>query len=501
MSTRLFIAFILFAVPARASLESAVATALDRSPEISAAQARVRQAEADVRAARRYENPEVEGEVARADPENPREKAATEWSVGGKWPVDIGGQVRYRTAAARAALFAARKELTNAKREVAAKAAETYLEAGFARERLRLAEEVRDVRERLLVIASERLRVEDIPRLDYDLAFAEREAAVAAIERKKADVQEADARLAAALFLPSGETFPVDRDLWVSVPPGGISQLFDSAILRRGDLEALSLRAASETQAARALYASRWNGASVNGRFEVEGPENDRERTIGVGVTIPLPILNNRSGERDAAYARADELLHDARALRRDIFADIEASSRRLERSEQALRHYRTRVVPLAEKNALLMEEAYVAGRVKALDVIQAEERYLSSLGDYLDVLEERSNAAQRLVAAVADTWTSSSENLPEYRHIDAPVPRSGLETAEVRPAAEADRTAPTSHRYTIQPGDNLFSIARSQLGEEARWKEIADLNRIGPPYSLRAGQELILPEKTENPG
>jgi outer membrane protein TolC len=46
----------------------------------------------------------------------------------------------------------------------------------------------------------------------------------------------------------------------------------------------------------------------------------------------------------------------------------------------------------------------------------------------------------------------------------------------------------------TIQPGDTLFGLARRHLGDASRWTEIAELNRLAPPYLLVVGDSLLLP-------
>jgi nucleoid-associated protein YgaU len=58
---------------------------------------------------------------------------------------------------------------------------------------------------------------------------------------------------------------------------------------------------------------------------------------------------------------------------------------------------------------------------------------------------------------------------------------------------AEASTTSTT---YKVQSGDCLMGIARKLLGDPHRWREIANLNGIGPPYTVYIGQELEVPEK-----
>jgi nucleoid-associated protein YgaU len=49
---------------------------------------------------------------------------------------------------------------------------------------------------------------------------------------------------------------------------------------------------------------------------------------------------------------------------------------------------------------------------------------------------------------------------------------------------------------YTVAAGDTLWSIAASELGDGARWQEIATLNHIKDADSIQPGQVLKLPKK-----
>ena len=51
---------------------------------------------------------------------------------------------------------------------------------------------------------------------------------------------------------------------------------------------------------------------------------------------------------------------------------------------------------------------------------------------------------------------------------------------------------------YTVRPGDSFYRIARTELGNASRWKELLALNNSlvhGDPTSLQPGQRLLLPE------
>lgn len=47
---------------------------------------------------------------------------------------------------------------------------------------------------------------------------------------------------------------------------------------------------------------------------------------------------------------------------------------------------------------------------------------------------------------------------------------------------------------YTVKSGDSLSKIARDMLGDIDRWKELAYINALIPPYVIQPGQRLIMP-------
>lgn len=80
-------------------------------------------------------------------------------------------------------------------------------------------------------------------------------------------------------------------------------------------------------------------------------------------------------------------------------------------------------------------------------------------------------------------------------RHYDIGV----ITAANVSPAAAAaerqgaEPTTPAK-TYTVVKGDTLGRIAATQLGSASRWQEIAKLNDLRDPNTIRPGQILKLP-------
>lgn len=93
------------------------------------------------------------------------------------------------------------------------------------------------------------------------------------------------------------------------------------------------------------------------------------------------------------------------------------------------------------------------------------------------------------------------SITMKEARHYGTKVMNFTIIEDQAVPTAETpeeDRPAalPQAKTYTVQGGDSLWAIARKQLGDGNRWKEIYELNRdkVSNPNLIHPGQVLTLP-------
>ncbi len=62
---------------------------------------------------------------------------------------------------------------------------------------------------------------------------------------------------------------------------------------------------------------------------------------------------------------------------------------------------------------------------------------------------------------------------------------------------AVAESTPTVGRRYTVKAGDNLGSIAKSQLGSTKRWQDLLAANSkvLRDPKQLKPGMTLVIPE------
>lgn len=93
------------------------------------------------------------------------------------------------------------------------------------------------------------------------------------------------------------------------------------------------------------------------------------------------------------------------------------------------------------------------------------------------------------------------SITMKEAKHYGTKVMNFTIIPEQTVPAAaapEQERPAapPQAKTYTVQSGDCLWNIAKKQLGDGGRWKEIHNMNldKISNPNKIYAGQVLVMP-------
>ena len=82
-------------------------------------------------------------------------------------------------------------------------------------------------------------------------------------------------------------------------------------------------------------------------------------------------------------------------------------------------------------------------------------------------------------------------EKKPDYAPKSYEMPKMDFSDANLE-------KVPTKKTYTVDSGDNLSAIAKQELGDANRWREIYDLNKdvIGKnPDLIQPGMELKLPD------
>lgn len=81
---------------------------------------------------------------------------------------------------------------------------------------------------------------------------------------------------------------------------------------------------------------------------------------------------------------------------------------------------------------------------------------------------------------------------IKEYKDINAVIYEPGDDDFAVEVGQRNSKE--TAKSYVVKPGDSLWKIAKTQLNDGSRYKEIAQLNNIANPDRISVGMTLLLP-------
>lgn len=91
-------------------------------------------------------------------------------------------------------------------------------------------------------------------------------------------------------------------------------------------------------------------------------------------------------------------------------------------------------------------------------------------------------------------TWTPalSSETGGVLDVSDTPLPMFDPAAPAVVATVTVGKPAPRQH--TVGPGETLYAISRTHLGDGRRWRDVVAINPGLDPTALVVGQQLVLP-------
>jgi cobalt-zinc-cadmium efflux system outer membrane protein len=364
------------------SLDSAVAQALERAPQLLVARANLDAAAAALRQSRWPENPELEIEAENVLGSGPfADFDAAETNVTLRQPVTVGGKRGARVAAARARLEQARAEL-----ELAQRATRRDVTIGYANvvmtERLAALARARSVDAQSLRDASERrLAAGLLSELQYAQAVLAGAEAAATLNRAQADA--ANARRALARWLGTSD-------------PDGISARFDDAWFDQPTAAGqLPPRAAFDDHPRLRAHRAAVAAATAQQRLEERGAIPDpvlslgarrfgdapagENRALVLGVSLPLPLWDRNTAER--ASARRERVIAETEldAAQRELTDDYALARSAHAAAAGELRALNETAAPAARSAAALTQRGFDAGRLSLAERLAADQALQST--------------------------------------------------------------------------------------------------------------------------
>jgi cobalt-zinc-cadmium efflux system outer membrane protein len=394
------------AIERRLTLHEALALMNVRNAEVRVARVGIDAAAADQLAARARPNPTLSLSSVGIAP-----RFGTGPGVDGRRSTDVtvalsqlferGDKRALRGDVARFAFEAARSDAAEIRRQQGLLVASSYYELLLAQERVRVVAETAALMQRSVSATEVRLKAGDVAQSDLARIRVDRLRVENDLRQATAEVSRARQRLAFLVGLEREAEALVAADAWPDTDAGrtgsgayagaGIDAIVDARL----DVTAARQRldaAAKVRDLARALTT---RDVLVSGLYE-RYPGQPTNRTVGVGVSVPLFLNYQYDGEIRRAETQvtlARDVLDRTRAA---SFTEIARARSDLAAARDRVQRFDAALLAEAARSAEAAEFAYRHGALGVIDLLDARRILYSTR---IDAAAARADLARALVA------------------------------------------------------------------------------------------------------
>jgi cobalt-zinc-cadmium efflux system outer membrane protein len=311
----------------------------------------------------------------------------------------ISGRIAQQKKVARVDIAKAMAEIREAERQLTANVANAFYAVVVTERRLHQQNYLLKLNQQLVEVTHNRYHVAEVSELDNNTARLEYQR----ISQEKQLLESIKISQVAQLNQLLGRTATAPLRLDSSLPNETrwpkLNTLQAIALKNRPDRHALLLgvqRANASIHLARAERFADWTiGLGVQqDKIVVEGaPAQPADRTLGVSLSVPLPLLNGNQGRILEASATGTQGLLALRALNLAIETQVASNYAQLKILQHTLHQTQSQSLQLTLKNVQLAREAYKNGQLSLLNLVQVQRQqndfqlaYLTNLEKYLQV-------------------------------------------------------------------------------------------------------------------
>ena len=125
------------------------------------------------------------------------------------------------------------------------------------------------------------------------------------------------------------------------------------------------------------------------------------EQIFGFGITLPLPLWDNKNGEIASATADQAKALAELEKLRREILRDVTTASQNFTSAEESLAFYTPELRNKLKASLEAAAQSYSDGRTPLLLYLESQRTWFDTQADYFDTLQKTFEAQAELESAI----------------------------------------------------------------------------------------------------
>ncbi len=372
------------------TLGALVAEALERNPELKFYQAEIAAAKAGRKSAGLWSNPELSGSVGQKSVRDRGFSAeGVAWSVSVAQPFEWPGRIGLRKAIANRDVELAELGLHRFKVALAARMRLLAYGLFAAQEKAGAAGEVAERFQALREVLVQRDPAGLTPLLETRVI----EATELAMQRRAS--QATLATQAALLELNKLRGLPPDAHLAFR-PAENVGTLVAMARTNNFELRLRAVELAQQGFRVELAKNERFPALSVGPSISEERADG-RQRIIGVGVSLPLPLWNRNTANIEAAAARQMQAEVSLNVTEREIQRKVVEAALTYETKLREMAKWRPDSVEYFREAAEVADRHYRLGAVPVSTYVELQKQYLEAVEGLLDTKRETLEAAQNL--------------------------------------------------------------------------------------------------------
>lgn len=385
------------------SLDAALAAAENDNIDVIRSRLAVRAAQANLRIADTAPNPDLNLSAVQLRPSRIGQRPVDEVAdtiVGIDLPLERGGKRQARTGQARALIAAAQGDLASAHRDMREAVYNAYFDLKAAEQRASILQGIAETYSDSQKLASLQERSGALSRGDMSRQSVEASRAKTDAQQAQIDLRTAQLGLAVLIGREAEAARIATLDEWPAPAASTSAEPADMLALRRPDVLAAQSRVEAARRGLDGAHALRHPDVTVSMQFEHAPKDLGVGSSMGVGLSVPLPVRNRYSGEIDAAGTALVQAEAEARKAAAIATAEITIARQTLAAAADLRREMEETQLPAARNAGQIAEFSYTNGATSLIELLDSRRSLRAVELATIDARANEAHAIAQLKAA-----------------------------------------------------------------------------------------------------
>jgi cobalt-zinc-cadmium efflux system outer membrane protein len=382
MPIKIFPILLLLALPtldaSPLGVESLVQTALSNNRDLQAAQFAVAQAKGRLAQAGRWPNPELD--ISGLSDVAFRNDGAGAFTVGLSQTFPLTARLSLAREAGRIDVLRAMREIRDRERQLIAKVRETTIRILQSKAQAEILADLLAAADASSKLTMQRLQAGQGSLSEKSLALVDQRRIANELESLRLEQNLALLELKTLLGMTANEPLEVSDSLSGAIQKLAVLAKARPESIHRPDVDLLLLESEKAGIESALARAEAWEGVRIGVQYafdqNMDEPEGlGTDNFLGLSVSIPLPVWDQKKGLAEERAAIRDQNLARVRAAKLEIENALASALRRVALLRSRLAAFDTQTLDPVSKSVQEMTTAFESGRVDMRDLFIVREK------------------------------------------------------------------------------------------------------------------------------